>query len=178
MANVQATIRTLVHFNLPLSAMTSLVNRLICDNTGSDKFITFCWGIFDPSTRIFRYVNAGHNYPFVVRANKSIERLTEGGIILGVTKEAAPYNEGIVQLMTGDVIVMFTDGISEAMNVEGIDYTEERVEEFLRNISPMSAQGVLDEVQNEIARYTSGAPQSDDITLVVMKCVEPRINEQ
>jgi sigma-B regulation protein RsbU (phosphoserine phosphatase) len=178
MANVQATIRTLVHFNLPLSEMTSLVNRLICDNTGSDKFITFCWGIFDPKTKIFRYVNAGHNYPFVVRANKSIERLTEGGIILGVTKEAAPYNEGSVHLMTGDVVVMFTDGISEAMNVDGIDYTEERVEEFLRNIGPMTAQGVLDEVQNEIARYTSGAPQSDDITLVVMKCVEHNINEQ
>jgi sigma-B regulation protein RsbU (phosphoserine phosphatase) len=171
MANVQATIRTLVHFDLPLSEMTSLVNRLICDNTGSDKFITFCWGIFDPKTRIFRYVNAGHNHPFVVRADRSIERLTEGGIILGVTKEAAPYNEGSVQLMTGDVIVMFTDGISEAMNVEGVDYTEEKVEEFLRNIGPMTAQGVLDEVQNEIARYTSGAPQSDDITLVVMKAV-------
>jgi len=172
MANVQATIRTLVHFNLPLSEMTSLVNRLICDNTGSDKFITFCWGIFDPKTRIFRYVNAGHNHPFVLRANKSIERLSEGGIILGVTKDAAPYKEGSIQLLTGDVIVMFTDGISEAMNVDGIDYTEERVEEFLRNIRPMTAQGVLDEIQNEIARYTSGAPQSDDITLVVMKCVE------
>ena len=171
MANVQATIRTLVHFNLPLSEMTSLVNRLICDNTGSDKFITFCWGIFDPKTRTFRYVNAGHNHPFVVRADRSIERLTEGGIILGVTKEAAPYNEGSVQLFTGDVIVMFTDGISEAMNVKGIDYTEERVEGFLRNIRPLSAQGVLDEVQNEIARYTSGAPQSDDITLVVMKAI-------
>ncbi len=172
MANVQATIRTLVHFDLPLSEMTSLVNRLICDNTGSDKFITFCWGIFDPKTKIFRYVNAGHNYPFVVRSDKSIARLTEGGIILGVTKEAAPYNEGTVQLMVGDVVVMFTDGISEAMNVEGIDYTEEKVEEFLRNIGPMTAQGVLDKVQNEIARYTSGAPQSDDITLVVMKCIE------
>ena len=178
MANVQATIRTLVHFNLPLSEMTSLVNRLICDNTGSDKFITFCWGIFDPKTRIFRYVNAGHNHPFVVRANKSIERLSEGGIILGVTKDAAPYKEGSIQLLTGDVIVMFTDGISEAMNVDGIDYTEERVEELLRNIRPMTAQGVLNEIQNEIARYTSGAPQSDDITLVVMKCVEFKNNDQ
>ncbi len=171
MANVQATIRTLVQFDLPLSEMTSRVNRLICENTGSDKFITFCWGIFDPRTRTFRYVNAGHNHPFVLRANGSIERLTEGGIILGVTKEAAPYNEGNVQLSTGDVVVMFTDGVSEAMNVDGVDYTEERVEEFLLNIGLRDAQGVLDEIQNEIARYTSGAPQSDDITLVVMKAV-------
>ena len=63
---------------------------------------------------------------------------------------------------------MFTDGISEAMNTEGVDYTEERVESFLRNVAPLSAQGILDEIQKEIAAYTSGAPQSDDITLVVM----------
>ena len=169
MANVQATIRTLVHFNLPLSEMTSRVNRLIYENTGNDKFITFFWGILDPATKIFCYVNAGHNHPFVVRANKSIERLTEGGIILGVVKDAAPYEEGRVQLSAGDAVVMFTDGISEAMNTEGVDYTEERVEEFLRKVSASSAQGILDEIQHEIARYTSGAPQSDDITLVVMK---------
>jgi sigma-B regulation protein RsbU (phosphoserine phosphatase) len=70
---------------------------------------------------------------------------------------------------------MFTDGISEAMNKDGVDYTEERVEQFLRNVAPSSAQTVLENIQNEIARYTSGAPQSDDITLVVMKCVDGNI---
>ncbi|HTY11035.1 MAG TPA: GAF domain-containing SpoIIE family protein phosphatase [Bacteroidota bacterium] len=171
MANVQAIIRTLVQFDLPLSEMTSRVNTLICENTGSDKFITFFWGIFDPKTRTFRYVNAGHNHPFIVRANRTIERLTEGGIILGVMKETVPYKEGSVVLSKGDAVVMFTDGISEAMNVEGVDYTEEKVEEFLKNMRSLSAQEVLGEIQNEIARYTSGAPQSDDITLVVMKWV-------
>lgn len=175
MANVQATIRTLVHFNLPLSEMTMRVNHLICENTGNDKFITLFWGIFDPRTRLFRYVNAGHNYPFVIRSTGSIERLKEGGIILGVMKAAAPYHEGSIQLSNGDIVVMFTDGISEAMNKEGVDYTEERVEQFLRNAAPSSAQGILENIQNEIARYTSGAPQSDDITLVVMKCV---VNDQ
>ncbi len=173
MANVQATIRTLVHFDLPLSEMTSRVNRLICENTGSDKFITFFWGIFDPPTKTFRYVNAGHNHPFVVRANKTIERLTEGGIILGVMKDAAAYIEGSTKLLPGDAVVMFTDGVSEAMNKEGVDYTEERVEQFLRNVAVVSAQHVVNEIQTEIARYTSGALQSDDITLIVMKCVEP-----
>jgi sigma-B regulation protein RsbU (phosphoserine phosphatase) len=171
MANVQAIIRTLVYFNLPLSEMTMRVNHLICENTGNDKFITFFWGIFDPRTRLFRYVNAGHNYPIVVRSTGSIVRLKEGGIILGVMKAAVPYREGSVQLSSGDVVVMFTDGISEAMNKEGVDYTEERVEQFLRNVAPSSAQGMLENIQNEIARYTSGAPQSDDITLVVMKAV-------
>ncbi len=172
MANVQATIRTLVQFDLPLAEMTSRVNHLIYENTGNDKFITFFWGIFDPATKVFRYVNAGHNHPFVLRADKSIERLTEGGIILGVLSDAPPYLEGSVHLSPGDSVVMFTDGISEAMNTEGIDYTEERVELFLRNVAALSAQGILDEIQKEIAAYTSGAAQSDDITLVVMKAVD------
>jgi len=169
MANVQATIRTLVHFELPLSEMTSLVNRLICDNTGNDKFITFFWGIFDPDEMTFHYVNAGHNHPFVIRADNSIERLTEGGIILGVVREALPYQEGTLRLGKGDAVVMFTDGISEAMNTEGVDYTEERMEILLKATSSLSAEGILEKIQSEIARYTSGAPQSDDITLVVMK---------
>ena len=172
MANVQATIRTLVQFDLPLAEMTSRVNRLIYENTGNDKFITFFWGIYDPASRNFRYVNAGHNHPFVLRANREIERLTEGGIILGVLPEAPPYVEGNVRLLPGDAVVMFTDGISEAMNTEGVDYTEERVEEFLRNVPATSAQGILDEVQKEIAKYTQGAPQSDDITLVVLRSTE------
>lgn len=171
MANVQATIRTLVHFPLTLSEMTMRVNHLICENTGNDKFITCFWGIIDPRTRIFRYVNAGHNHPFVVRADRSIERLDVGGIILGVVKTTSPYEEGMVRLSSGDVIVMFTDGISEAMNTEGLDYTEERLGELLRRIGLASAQSVLEEIGNEISRYTAGAPQSDDITLVVMKCV-------
>ncbi|HTR81069.1 MAG TPA: GAF domain-containing SpoIIE family protein phosphatase, partial [Bacteroidota bacterium] len=146
MANVQATIRTLVHFELPLSEMTSLVNRLICDNTGNDKFITFFWGIFDPDEMTFHYVNAGHNHPFVIRADNSIERLTEGGIILGVVREALPYQEGTLRLGKGDAVVMFTDGISEAMNTEGVDYTEERMEILLKATSSLSAEGILEKI--------------------------------
>jgi sigma-B regulation protein RsbU (phosphoserine phosphatase) len=171
MANVQAIVRTLAHIPLSLSDMTQRVNHLICENTGSGKFITFFWGILDAINRTFRYVNAGHNHPFVVRADGSIERLHEGGIILGVVPLPPPYVEGKVRLECGDMVVMFTDGISEAMNTEGIDYTEERVEQFLRQIANIPADGVVREIREEIARYTHGALQSDDMTVVVLKCV-------
>ncbi|MCX6136059.1 MAG: SpoIIE family protein phosphatase, partial [Ignavibacteriales bacterium] len=150
MANVQAIVRTLAHIPMTLSEMTQKVNHLICENTGSGKFITFFWGILDPASRKFRYVNAGHNHPFVVRFNGTIERLHEGGIVLGVVPHPPPYTEGEVILCVGDFVVMFTDGISEAMNTEGVDYTEERVEQFLRQLASTPAGGIVVEIRAAI----------------------------
>ncbi|MEW5798589.1 MAG: PP2C family protein-serine/threonine phosphatase [Bacteroidota bacterium] len=169
MANVQATVHALVPFNLELSLATARINDLIHRNTSSDKFITFFWGSLDPKTKKFRYVNAGHNPPFVVRANGTIERLTEGGLILGIMKTLIPYNEGSVELHSGDSVILFTDGVSEAMDVNGNDYTEERLERFVQTLNGLSAEKILTAIKNEIQLYTAGAPQSDDITLVVFK---------
>ncbi len=169
MANVQATVHALVPFNLSLSLATARINDLIYRNTGSDKFITFFWGTIDPLTRTFRYVNAGHNPPIVLRSDGSVERLSEGGLILGVIKTIIPYEEGSVVLEKGDSIIFYTDGVSEAMDINGADYTEERLEEFVRLQRDGSAAHTLAVIKNEIERYTLGAPQSDDITMVVLK---------
>lgn len=169
MANVQATVHALIPFNLELPLATARINDLIHRNTSSDKFITFFWGVLDSATRKFRYVNAGHNPPFVVRANGTIERLTEGGLILGIMKTVVPYQEGSVELHSGDAVILFTDGVSEAMDVNGDDYTEERLERFVQTLVGLSAEKILTAIKNEIQLYTAGAPQSDDITLVVFK---------
>ncbi len=169
MANVQATVHALVPFNLSLSIATARINDLIFRNTGSDKFITFFWGSIDPSTMIFRYVNAGHNPPIVLRSDGSVERLSAGGLILGVMRTMIPYEEGSVQLRKGDSIILYTDGVSEAMDIQGEDYTEERLEEFVRGQRGNSADHILGAIRNEIERFTLGAPQSDDITMVVLK---------
>ncbi len=171
MANVQATIRALSSFPLTLSDATARVNDSVYHNTAIDKFITFFWGTLDARSKNFRYVNAGHNPPFVLRADGTIERLTEGGIILGVMKATVPYQEGTVQLFSGDTVVLFTDGVSEAMNKEGEDYTEERLEQFLRTVASQSAKEILLSIHKEIVDYSEGAAQADDITLVVFKCV-------
>jgi sigma-B regulation protein RsbU (phosphoserine phosphatase) len=171
MANVQATVHALVPFDLPLSESTSRINDLIYRNTASDKFITFFWGALDPRTRTFRYVNAGHNPPFLLRKDGLIERLTDGGLILGIMKTFLPYQEGSVQLQSGDSIVMYTDGVSEAMNADGADYTEERLEAFVSSLNGCAAQSIVSGIRQEIQRYTTGAPQSDDITLVVFKAL-------
>jgi sigma-B regulation protein RsbU (phosphoserine phosphatase) len=169
MANVQATVHALVPFQLPLSVATARINDLIYRNTSSDKFITFFWGSLNSQTKKFQYVNAGHNPPFVLRRDGTIERLTEGGLILGIMKTTMPYQEGSVQLYSGDSVILFTDGVSEAMDTKGNDYTEERLEDFIRTLNGKSAPAMLTEIKNEIQQYSSGAAQSDDITLIVFK---------
>jgi len=171
MANVQATVHALIPFNLDLSSATSRINDLIHRNTSADKFITFFWGLLDPASKLFHYVNAGHNPPFVLRADGTIERLSIGGIILGIMKAILPYEKGSIALNPGDYVILFTDGVSEAMDKNGKDYTEDRLEEFIKTLRGKSAQDVMNAIKNEIQRYASGAPQSDDITLVVFRAL-------
>lgn len=167
MANAQATLRTLVPFQLSLPETTARINDIIFENTTPDKFITFFLGLLNSETKEFSYVNAGHNPPFVLRANGSIERLTEGGIILGIMKAMIPYKEGKIILEQGDSVILFTDGVSEAMNSNGEEYTEEKLEEIIRGFRHYSAGKILSSITHEITSYTIGAPQSDDITLMV-----------
>ena len=105
------------------------------------------------------------------RASGAVERLEVGGMILGMVKTVAPYEEGVVTFQSGDILVLFTDGVSEAMNSEGVDYTEERLEQTLREVRQSSPQQVLDHVRDELQRYTQDTPQSDDITMVVLKAI-------
>ena len=169
MANVQATVHALVPFDLPLPRATARINDLIHKNTSADKFITFFWGRLDPEKKQFTYVNAGHNPPIVVHSDGSVERLSHGGLILGVMKTIVPYQEGTIDLRRGDVIVFYTDGVSEAMDARGSDYTEERLENLVRSLSALPAGDIHRSIINEIQTFTTGAPQSDDITLMVMK---------
>lgn len=171
MANVQASLRAFAPMGLSLSEATGRINDLTCLSTGQDKFITFFWGCLTHATKQFRYVNAGHNPPFLLRATGEIERLDVGGIILGFMKTPTPYPEGVVTLNGGDVIVMFTDGVSEAMNAAEEDFTEARLEEVLKSSRAVSAQQIILDVQRALEAYTRGAPQSDDITMLVLKAL-------
>ena len=169
MANLQASIRALVPLRLPLSELTRRVNDLMCHNTGGDKFITFFWCTIDPGTRTLSYVNAGHNYPYVLHADGTSRRLEKGGMILGVMPTVVPYEEETVSLSPGDILVLFTDGVSEAMNRQSVEYGEERLERAVRSSSGQSATDIAGEIHQDILRHAAGAPQSDDITMMIIK---------
>ncbi|MEX0602398.1 MAG: PP2C family protein-serine/threonine phosphatase, partial [Bacteroidota bacterium] len=171
MANVQAALRAIVPLEPSLSLATARINDLLCLNTGQDKFITFFWGILHWRDRTFRFVNAGHNQPFLIRENGQVKRLEEGGLILGMLATSTPYEEGFITLNKGDALILFTDGVSEAMNAFDEDFTEERLEEILIRARNGSALEILNCVLTEIESYSRGTPQSDDLTLVVLKAL-------
>lgn len=171
MASVQAALRALAPMNYALSDATGRLNDLTCMNTGQDKFITFFWGLLNAATRIFKFVNAGHNPPFLFRKDGSVERLEDGGLILGVLKTTLPYKESQVEMRPGDVLFCFTDGVSEAMNSDGVDFTEERLEEILKTCHHRSAAEIVRTVHDAVLDFSAGVPQSDDLTMFVLKCV-------
>ena len=169
MANLQATIRALVPLNLPLSELTERVNDLMCQNTGGNKFVTFFWALLDPQKMILTYVNAGHNYPYLLHADGTMARLDKGGMILGVMKTLVPYEQETVALRQGDLLVLFTDGVSEAMSKEVEEFGEERLEALVRRHEGMSAHAVTVAIHHAVQEFTKGAAQSDDITMMVVK---------
>lgn len=169
MANLQATIRALVPLDIPLDELTARVNDLMCQNTGADKFITFFWGFIDVKDMSFTYVNAGHNYPYVIRSDRSVEYLDKGGMILGVMPTTTPYEQGRVSLRSGDLLLFYTDGVSEAMNKDGQDYGEGRLEAVLFANLDRSAEEIMNHIHEDIMRFARDTQQSDDITMMVVK---------
>jgi sigma-B regulation protein RsbU (phosphoserine phosphatase) len=169
MSNLQACLHVMVPMELSLEVSTAHINRVICQNTGYDKFITYFHGIYDARDRSFQYVNAGHNPPTLVRADGTIELLETGGLLLGVLK-GMPYERGIVTLNTGDVLVLFTDGVTEAMSPDGEEYGEERLEPLLQAQRGGGAAEILAAARTAIRIFTDNAPTlSDDLTMIVMK---------
>jgi sigma-B regulation protein RsbU (phosphoserine phosphatase) len=172
MANVQAVLRALAPFCTSVSQTTGQINDLVCSNIhGSNKFITFFWGILDPALRSFIYSNAGHNPPLLIHRDKTIDRLGSGGLILGIYETTQAYEESAVELSSGDVLVLYTDGISEAMNSESKEFSEEALETVIKKNVHLSAQEIISEVRLAVEKHTKDTPQSDDITLLILKAI-------
>ena len=172
MANVQAALRTIAPLRLQLPDATTRINSLIYGNTDIDKFITFFWGLLDTETHTFEYVNAGHNPPYLLRNDGTVETLSEGGLILGILDPPPPYSSGIVLLEPGDTIVGYTDGVNEAMSSEMVEFGDDRFLELLEDCRDLDALSTITRVRDEIVEYARGAPQSDDITMLVAKRTE------
>lgn len=171
MANLQASLHVMLPMDLSIEEAVIHINRVICDNTDADKFITFFVAILDRATGKMDYVNAGHNPPTIVRSDGTLEMLETGGLLLGVMKGLG-YEKGVVELNPGDVFAMFTDGVTEAMSKEGEEYGEERLEPLLVQNRDATADEILDVIRSDISRFTSGvATLSDDLTMVVLKKV-------
>lgn len=173
MANLQAMIHVLSPLKLDLAETTGKVNDIIFANTPSDKFISFFWGRADVQTLQFEYCNAGHNPPvYWSAARGETGLLTEGGMLLGALNTIIPYQSGRVQLQAGDVVVMFTDGISEAMNEQDEEFGEERIAEIVAEHHQKTAQELKQLILEEVRTFCKGN-YGDDVTMLIFKINPP-----
>jgi serine phosphatase RsbU (regulator of sigma subunit) len=176
MSSVEASLRSRAPLaNGSLSELVSALNELVRSWTGAGSFVTFFYAQFDPRNLLLTYVNAGHNPPLLVRRKKSegetareLIPLTGGGPVIGIIP-GMTYEQRSIQMQSGDILVAFTDGITEAFNTQNEEFGDRRLREAIDSGDNLSPRELMDGIISKVRQWCSGAPQSDDMTMVVMK---------
>jgi sigma-B regulation protein RsbU (phosphoserine phosphatase) len=166
MSNLQAAVRGLASPSLPPDGLCSRLNALLCRNMTNDRFITLFYAQLDGPTRLFRYTSAGHNPPFLLHSDGTHQRLREGGGVLGVFPNQK-FDLGSVQLASGDRVILFTDGVTEATSPEGEEFGEARLLGLLEQNRASSAEELQKQILDAAAAF-SGGHWYDDITILVL----------
>lgn len=170
MANLQATLRgqTLVSHQPSECLLRS--NKLLYESTSPEKFATLFYGIIDIKHHSIHYSNAGHDWPFLIRAGNGTQRLKVGGLMIGLLPQAV-YQDEEVPIQPGDLLVVQSDGVSEAMNANHEQFGEERLQQLLLEHRERTAEEIIDIIVKEVRKHAGAHPQSDDITIMVIKRV-------
>jgi serine phosphatase RsbU (regulator of sigma subunit) len=173
MANLQASLHAQIFQPGKVAEVAYRINNLLYRSTDTHMFVTFFYGILDKKRSIFTSTNAGHNQPLLFRADGRIERLGEGGLILGFQPDVH-YNQQTVTIRPHEVIVLYTDGITEAADpssemVADDLFGVERLVDIIQANLKNSVREIQSAILEAIAQHTHNAPQYDDITLVVIK---------
>ena len=144
------------------------VNQLLQEDNDAAMFVTVFYGVYDPDSRRFHYANGGHNSPLVVHADGSSAELPlTGGIALGLMPDL-DYDNNTVTLDPGDLIVMYTDGVTEAFDEQGNQFGTERLQEVFAGVEPTDVQAANRSVFEAVEKFAGDTPQSDDITCVTL----------
>lgn len=172
MASLQASLRgQTVEGKRQLTQVIKNVNRVIYETSPSNRYATFFYSEYDPQSRVLTYVNAGHNPPIVLRPSGDtfeIVRLDVGGMVVGLLGDA-PCEQGELQLQSGDTLIAFTDGISEAMNSDSEEWGENRLIEAAQQCQAKSSVEIIQNLMRAADEFAAGAPQHDDMTLVIAR---------
>jgi sigma-B regulation protein RsbU (phosphoserine phosphatase) len=172
MSSVQASLRILSSdADISLPQLVTKMNRFLHNSTGSNKYATFFYAQIDERGRQLRYVNAGHLPPYLLRSASAIQELSTGGSVIGLFPEMS-YEEATIDLQPGDVLVAFTDGVTEAMNRGEEEFGEERLKELLQQIIGLPVDEISARISHALKTWINDAAQYDDLTFVVMKVGE------
>ena len=174
MANLQASLHAQTFETDKVAEVTIRINDLLVKSTDSNMFVTFFYGLLDRNQSTFTSTNAGHNPPLLLRSDQTMEHLTEGGLILGFLPDQK-YAQQTTTLQPGDVLVLYTDGITEARTpeedkaVEDRLFGEDRLVQVIKDNASLSAREIQSAILQAVSTHTKNTPQGDDITLVVIK---------
>ena len=153
-----------------LAAFMTRLNKATCAKCPSNRFITFFFCVLNAASGDLKFANAGHNPPILVRASGEAEMLEGGGPVLGILP-IAPYQQRNARLEEGDMIVLYSDGVTEATNSNFDEFGEDRFIEVLKKYRKDPATAIVQAVTKALTEFAAGAPQADDITLLVAKRV-------
>ena len=168
MSSLHAAIHGQVAAKTPLDQTVISVNEYLAENTPANRFVTLFVAELDPGSGSLRFINAGHNPPLVGRADGTVDQLASGGLPLGIMP-FSEYEVGQAQLRSGDVLVIYSDGVTEANNLNEDEFGIDRLTEVLKANIDRTASGIRDKVESALSSFTGLAPANDDITLVIVK---------
>lgn len=168
MSSLHASVHAQTGSHDTLSETISAVNRYLADNIPANRFVTLFYAELDPASGALSFLNAGHNPPLIVHAAGTVEQLASGGLPLGI-KRNAEYREGRTQMQMGDILVIYSDGVTEAASPSGEEFGATRLYEVVSRNIDASAAGVRDRIESALTKFSQGTQAADDITLVIVK---------
>lgn len=168
MSNVQATLRGQALFLDSAKGTIERSNRLLSQSIKRGSFVTIFYAVLSPDDHSVTYVNAGHNKPYIVRADGTLEKLEEGGLVVGFMA-SQDYQETTRHLEPGDTLFVYSDGVTEAMNAAHDQYDDDRLEALLPTLAGQAATDVVGAVWTDVKKHTAGSPPNDDITMLVVR---------
>jgi len=164
---LQASLRTLLRDGTSVGPVCELVNSMLCESTSAEQFITLFLALLDPSRLTITYCNAGHNYP-IHAGPGGLRFLDDSELVLGVD-ERMEYPERQIQMRSGDSLLLYTDGVTEAKRSDGEEYGEERLVETFRAHRAEESRSVVERIRESVLRFTSPGEVQDDMTLLCLR---------
>lgn len=171
MASFRASLIAEIRNNYSIRTICQKVNTLLVESLDPGRYVTAVYGVLDSANNIFTYANCGHNLPFLLRADGSVQYLREGGPVLGVTPHAL-FEEQALFLNVGDLIVMYTDGVTEIFSEDGEEFGLDRLIEVVKSCRAKSCEEIEQRVYNEVRGFAARTHQFDDFTLMIIKRLE------
>jgi len=168
MASVRAGLIAEIRNNYAIRSIMAKVNNLLFESTASDIYVTAVYGVLDPKNRIFTFSNAGHNAPILRRADGEMKYLTEGGMALGMF-ENSKYEETPLGISPGEIIVFYTDGVTEAKNDKEEEFGTRRLKQAIGDSHQLGASQIQENIYDAVKEFTGLSHQEDDLTMIVIK---------